>query len=549
MVKPSDHILIVENDPSISDLTGRQTLQAAGYQVTLTRNAAECVARAVQIHPDVIIANISLPGLNCKDLLVALKSQEINAPVIVLAKESQERALIQTFRLGAADFLLWPAREAEIIASVERLLKQSRERRSRENLAEELQHTNDELQKHVRELTTIYGIGKALTNLADQAALFEKILDGAASVTQAEIGWLLVWNEGSKTFMLASHHNLPPALASQHNQPLDEGISSLVATSGESLSISGEPLQKFKLSSVGRSALISPVKAQQQVIGLLVMMRRHAKAFNNDEQNLLEMFTDFASISLVNARLFRSMEDRTRTLQGHLESALAARRIDREVMQVAARELFSPIERSKAAIKSLEKAPSEWNGTQHQILETLHNDINQIAGITYALGTAAQPVKPGGNLKELVSESINRLQPAAKQCQVTITADFSSGTNVPVGNPEAVSRILDALISNGIRFSGRNGAVTVRVEKPHEQEYHLIVADSGMGMDADTAAQVFDPINQPAKQPRPFGGIGIRLPLVQQIVTSLHGKIWVESSPKNGTCFHVTLPIQKQLRS
>jgi GAF domain-containing protein len=89
--------------------------------------------------------------------------------------------------------------------------------------------------------------------------------------------------------------------------PLDDGISSLVALSGETLSIAGEPLLKFRVANLGRSACAVPIKVQKEVIGMLVVVRRDERPFEKMEQTLLEAVADYASISLVNARLFRAL--------------------------------------------------------------------------------------------------------------------------------------------------------------------------------------------------------------------------------------------------
>ena len=156
MRTPQERILIVENDPETGDVIGRQTLQPLGYRVQVVGAAAQAIQEAVRFAPEVIIANLSLPGLSGKDLLVALSSQGIEVPVIVIATKEQEGDVIQAFRLGAADYLRWPVREAEVVSAVERVLKQVRSKSERETLSRQLKQTNQELQRRVRELTTIF---------------------------------------------------------------------------------------------------------------------------------------------------------------------------------------------------------------------------------------------------------------------------------------------------------------------------------------------------------------------------------------------------------
>ncbi len=218
----------------------------AGFQTLVVTDANSAIGKAMQFAPDVIIVNENLRGLSGKDLLVALTSQGIETPVIMLAPRGSEMEIIQAFRLGATDYLLWPVREAEVINAVERVLKQVRDRRERERLTLQLQQINSELQQRARELTTIFAVGKAVISITDVNILFKNILEGAARVTQADLGWLMLRDDATKNFVLAAVHNLPASLPVEINKPWDDGISGLVAMSGESLSIYGEPIRRFK---------------------------------------------------------------------------------------------------------------------------------------------------------------------------------------------------------------------------------------------------------------------------------------------------------------
>jgi DNA-binding response OmpR family regulator len=307
MALSAERILVVESDPDVSDLIARQALKPLGYQISVATDAASAIRLAVQAAPDLIISNLVLPGLSGKDLLVALSSQGISAPFIVLANKGSENDVIQAFRLGAADYITLPIRETEVVVAVERALKQTREGRAREQLDRQLKQTNAELQRRVRELTTIFTIGRAVISITDLRVLFEKIVEGAAQVSEADMGWLSLRDEKTHAIHLSAHLGLPEAWAKKMNQPLDDGMGGLVSLSGETLSINGEPLKQFKIAQIGRSAVVVPIKAQNEVIGLLAMVRKADRPFDQSVQSLLEALADYASISLVNAQLFRAL--------------------------------------------------------------------------------------------------------------------------------------------------------------------------------------------------------------------------------------------------
>ena len=233
-----------------------------------------------------------------------LTSQGVDTPLLVIANKGQEHDIIQAFRLGAADYILWPSRDAEILAAVERVLKgcitfaiiSDWICRS----AKLIRNYNERFANR----TAIINIGKAVISITDQRFLFQKIVDGAAQVTDTKIAWLLVHDQESKSFLLTSHRGLPDVWAKKMNMPLDDGVSSLVALSGETLSISGDPLLKFRVVNLGKSVCVVPIKVQSEVIGMLVVVRKEARPFTKTEETLLEAVSDYASISLVNSRLF-----------------------------------------------------------------------------------------------------------------------------------------------------------------------------------------------------------------------------------------------------
>lgn len=311
MVSSGERILIVESDPDISDLIARQALQPLGYDTGVVGEAATAIRQAVQTPPDLIIANLNLPGLSGKDLLTALTSQGISAPLVVVAEKGDEQSVIQAFRLGAVDALFWPAHDAEVVRVVERALQQTREARARQKLGQQLDATHLELERKLREMTTILGIGRAVISINDQRQLFDRILEGALQVAEADLGWLMLRDEKSKSYLLTAYRNLPAGWAKKLNQPMDDGISALVALSGESLTIHGAPLEKFKVAALGKSAAVLPLKVQTEVIGLLVVVRKVDREIDKNGQSLLEAMTDFAAISLVNARLFRAIAETT----------------------------------------------------------------------------------------------------------------------------------------------------------------------------------------------------------------------------------------------
>lgn len=381
MPSAGDRILLVENDPEISDLIARQTLRSVGYRVEVVPDASSAIKRALQTPPDLIIADLNIPGLSAKDLLYALTSQGVNTPVLVIANKGQDHDIIQAFRLGAVDYIAWPSRDAEILSAVEHVLHRVQEGRDRQRLGQQVTEINHELQRTVRELTAIINIGKAVISITDQRILFQKIVDGAGQVAEANMAWLLVRDQKTKAFILTAQRGLPDVWAKKMNMPVDDGVSSLVAVSGETLAMAGAPLQQFRIANLGRSVCVVPIKVQSEVIGMLIVVRKEARPFNKTEQTLLEAVSDYASISLVNARLFKILNDTVQT----------ARESERRQNAILEAVRSSVSEELKTAIYPVEVLLAGKSGPlseeQKQALQTTRSALQR-------LGRAAEKTTP-----------------------------------------------------------------------------------------------------------------------------------------------------------
>jgi two-component system NtrC family sensor kinase len=316
-----ERVLVVDEDPEVLDLVARQVLEPLGYNVATAGDAAGAIQQALTFAPDLVIASLSLPGLSGKDLLVALRSQGLDVPTLVTAQEGMDADAIQAFRLGASDYLVKPLRETEVVSAVERAISEVRLRHEREQLANKLEESNRQLERRVRELTTLFGLGKTVTSTTHQGQLFDKLMEGSIYVTEADMGWVLLPEENDPQLYLRAQRNLPSDLKGKLHQPWDDGVSSLVMLSGEALAIHGEGLSQFKLARFGEAALIAPIKVRDQSIGVITVARVEARPFSERAQAMLEAVADYASISLVNARLFQALEARAHRLQQMIDEA------------------------------------------------------------------------------------------------------------------------------------------------------------------------------------------------------------------------------------
>lgn len=111
-----------------------------------------------------------------------------------------------------------------------------------------------------------------------------------------------------------------------------------------------------------------------------------------------------------------------------------------------------------------------------------------------------------------------------------------------VGDRNRIEQILSNLLVNAIKFT-EEGYVLIHVGAVGEEQWLIQVVDTGIGMSADEQEDIFEPFRQVDETTkRQFGGVGLGLSIVQQLVTEMNGKVSVTSHMGVGSTFTVLLP-------
>jgi signal transduction histidine kinase len=102
-------------------------------------------------------------------------------------------------------------------------------------------------------------------------------------------------------------------------------------------------------------------------------------------------------------------------------------------------------------------------------------------------------------------------------------------------------RVFQNLIGNAVKFTTQD-TPRVRIEAEREGEHwHFFVRDNGIGMNPEHARRIFEPF-QRLHGEEDYPGTGIGLAVCERIIDQHAGRIWVTSTPGEGSVFHFTLP-------
>ncbi len=120
-------VVIAEDDADMRTFL-RLVLQKAGFEVDALEDGTAALAACKERVPDLVVADLTMPGLGGFELIARLRSDELTAviPVLILSGRSDEDSRILGIAAGADDYLVKPIGSRELVARVEGALRLAR---------------------------------------------------------------------------------------------------------------------------------------------------------------------------------------------------------------------------------------------------------------------------------------------------------------------------------------------------------------------------------------------------------------------------------------
>lgn len=146
------------------------------------------------------------------------------------------------------------------------------------------------------------------------------------------------------------------------------------------------------------------------------------------------------------------------------------------------------------------------------------------------------------DFQQLVQETVSNFKELFAGKNVTLLCESAEPCSVK-GDKSALERVLNNLLQNAMRYTNEGGTVTVRLMNKENSTVVLTVADTGIGIPAESLKRIFDRFHRVEKaRSRAAGGSGLGLAIVRATLESHGGSISVESEEGKGSKFSVMLP-------
>ena len=461
-------------------------------------------------------------------------------------------------------------------------------------LLTELRQRTDDLGRSVGELRALGEVSQAVNSTLDLETVLDTIVAKAVQLSNTDAGAIYVYGEQDSEFHLRATYGMAQELidALSHarisvseqnvNQMLTQRQPVHVADLSQGLR---SPVDDIILSAGYRARLVAPLFRGDDIVGMLVVRRRAPGMFAPSTVDLMKTFAAQSAVTIHNARLYESVEARTRELAASLHDLRTAqdRLIQTEKLASLgqltagiAHEIKNPLNFvnnfSAVSIELIDELREALSGVHldsklcaeiSEIADTLQGNLDKVVQHGKRANSIVKNMllhsRQGSGehrlieINALVEESLNLAYHGARAekegFNITLERSFDPSAGEVDLFPQEITRVLLNLISNGFYAATKRKAATdgadykptlATATKNLGDRVEIRIRDNGTGIPPEVKQKMFNPFftTKPAGE-----GTGLGLSLSYDIIVKQHGgSIEVDTQPGAFSEFRIVLP-------
>jgi two-component system phosphate regulon sensor histidine kinase PhoR len=171
-------------------------------------------------------------------------------------------------------------------------------------------------------------------------------------------------------------------------------------------------------------------------------------------------------------------------------------------------------------------------------ITALINDLLDLGRVEAGFDTRKEIVQ----LSAIIHEVVDSMQKRIREKEHHVSLEIPDNLPPLIGNPIRLRQMISNLVNNAIKYTPNQGQISMLC-RPEDGQIIFQIKDNGSGILPADQPFVFDKFYRGSNIPHDSIGSGLGLAIVQSIVQNHQGRIWLDSTPGQGTTFTVVLPI------
>jgi signal transduction histidine kinase len=536
-------VLLVE-DSEDDALIIRESLPEATFEIEWAERFAAALERLAKSRFDAVLLDLSLPDAYGLDTIGRMQSQAARVPIVVLTGLDDEETALKAVERGAQDFLIKGQVNGPLLA---RSLRYAVQRHRAE----------EALKERNRELLVLRRISEVILGSLDLNFVLGQILEQAIQSGAFDLGNIRLLDSTGETLEVAvargyrdpqnilSHRKISRTAEARRSSHFGAALFERPFFE-EDVSASGG-LRTFKKEGV-RSFVGVPVRAENEVLGILQLASRTPRRFRSEELRLWETLGNQMGIAVQRARLYEETRRQARELE-------RANKLQADFSAMIAHDLRSPLVNILGVVEvmmqgvfgAVTEEQSKWLARLQANARGLVDLISDFLDLSKLESGYIDLQRQRVALGEIIERSIENFRLIAANRKISLRGTVDSALPPVDADPRRLDQVLNNLISNAIKFTPEGGEVEVAAASAGHDQARLSVRDNGEGIAPEEIGQIFEKYRQGGNvRQAKEKGTGLGLVICKMIVEAHGGRIWAESEPGKGSVFYVSLPLAKE---
>lgn len=257
-----------------------------------------------------------------------------------------------------------------------------------------------------------------------------------------------------------------------------------------------------------------------------------------------------AALEDANRNLEFRVQQRTAELEEALRKLSEINQLKANFIANVSHELRTPLTHVRGYLELLStESLGDLNEEQKKALDVsirsagrLQNLIDDLILFSLAARGEMTLVLRPVDLNRVISTVLARATPKADDGHLALKIEIDPALPPVQADEEKLSWVLSQLLDNAVKFTSAGGNIRLAAKLENDKMISITVVDSGIGIPPERIKEIFEPFHQlDGSATRRFGGTGLGLALVRQIVEAHGSLIDVRSEPQKGTT--VTFPL------